>query len=134
MASTTYDTSVSEVSYYDDVEFRAVIRRVFRMKALVPSDADLDPVTADEMDYDVDAASLVMDDIFDQTSSDPLFQELYDHAAAKMMSLDRTIGMAVLFAYDNFAHYHRCLCVFLRERSTWNREHPVFLSMLEKIR
>lgn len=136
--TTTYDTSVSEISYSDDVEFRAAIRRVFSMKPLLPSNDDdemmLDPVTADELDYDVDAASIVMDDVFDKTSTDPLFQELYDHAAAKMMSLDRTIGMAVLFAYDNFAHYHRCLCVFFREPSTWNRGHPAFLSMLEKIR
>ena len=135
--STSYDTSISEVTYSNDVEFRAAIRRVFGMKPFVPSDIDdemvLDPVTADELDYDVDAASLVMDDVFDKTSVDPLFQELYDHAAAKMLSLDRTIGMAVLFAYDNFAHYHRCLCVFLREPALWNREHAAFLAMLQKI-
>ena len=133
--STSYDTSLEDVSYSDDVEFRAAIRRVFGMTPLLPTDAaDMDPVTADELDYDVEAAAVVMDDVFDKTSNDVLFQELYDIAASKMMSLDRTIGMAVLFAFDNFAHYHRCLCVYLKDPSAWSREHPVFVAMLEKIR
>jgi hypothetical protein len=131
---TSYDTSVSEISYTCDREYRAIFRTIFRMK-MVPADMSvLDALTADELNYDVDAASGMMDTIFNQTEEQPLFQELYDHAAAKMFSLDRTIGMAVLFSYDYFAAFHRCLCVWLLEPSTWTATHPAFMTMLEKIK
>jgi hypothetical protein len=131
--TTPYDTSVVEVSYVNDGEYRAVFRRVFGMKTL-PPDADMDALTADEIDYDVDAASAVMDSVFERTESDPLFQELYDLAAAKMFSLERTIGMAILFAFDNFAHYHQCLRLYFLEPASWTRSHPTFVAMLNKIK
>lgn len=132
--TTSYDTSVREISYTGDREYRATFRRIFRMR-LVSAGLDIhDAITADELNYDVDAASAMMDAIFDQTSTHPLFQELYDHAAAKMFSLDRTIGMAVLFSYDYFADFHRCLCVWMQEPSAWTSTHAAFTRMLEKIK
>jgi hypothetical protein len=132
MDNAPYDTSLVEVSYANDTEYRAVFRRVFGMKP-VPRDADMDALTADEIDYDVEAASRAMDNVYERTASDPLFQELYDLAAAKMFSLDRTIGMAILFAFDNFAHYHQCLRLFFLEPASWTRSHPTFVAMLNKI-
>lgn len=132
--TTPYDTSVTEISYTDDCEYRATVRRIFRMQQ-VPVNLDTnDAITADEVNFDADAASATMDAIFYQTETHPLFQELFDHAAAKMLSLDRIIGMAVLFSYDYFADFHRCLCVWLREPSAWTKEHAAFAKMLEKIK
>jgi len=135
MSITSYDTSVTEISYTSDQEYRAVFRRIFRMK-LMPTDVDMeiDAITADEWNYDANAASALMDAIFDQTVTHPLFQELYDYAAAKMFSLDRTIGMAVLFSYDYFPDFHRCLCVWMKDPLAWTNAHASFVTMLEKIK
>jgi len=131
---TSYDTSQTEISYSSDREYRAAFRKIFRMK-MVSSDPNyVDPVTADELNFDVETASSMMDEIFDQTSLDVHFQALYDHAAAKMISLDRTIGMAVLFSYDYFVDFHRCLCAWLMDRASWSNEHPAYASMLAKIK
>lgn len=131
---TSYDTSVREISYTCDREYRAVFRRIFRMKMIKSDMTIVDTVTADELNFDVDTASALMDAIFDQTERESLFQELYNHAAAKMFSLDRTIGMAVLFSYDYFVDFHRCLCVWLMEPLSWTSSHPAFQTMLEKIK
>ena len=131
---TSYDTSQTEISYSSDPEYRAVFRKIFRMR-MVSSDPNyVDPVTADELNFDVETASSMMDEIFDQTSLDGHFQALYDHAAAKMISLDRTSGMAVLFSYDYFVDFHRCLCAWLMDRPSWSTEHPAYVTMLAKIK
>jgi hypothetical protein len=100
------------------------------------NDSDDDDITADENDYDVVAATHVMDEIYEKIQHDGLFRELLDHAAGKMLSLDPSIGLTILFSYDYFAAFHRCLCVFLgpTEVVLWNREHPAFVTMLEKIK
>ena len=97
---------------------------------------DDDDITEDENDYDVGAATHVMDEIYEKIQHDGLFRELLDHAAGKMMSLDPSIGLTILFSYDYFAAFHRCLCVFLAptQARTWSREHPAFVTMLEKIK
>jgi hypothetical protein len=127
-----YDTSFPEISYSSDAEYRAAFRKVVGMR-MVQLDPSMDIVTADEANYDMEASSRMMDRLYDDTVQDPLFQEMYDEGAAKMMSTDRTIGMAVCFSYDYFAHYHRCICVWLSDRANWNRDNPAFVAMQEKI-
>ena len=71
-----------------------------------PIHMDVDDETRDEWTYDEDATKIAMDRIYDKTKSDPLFQELYDLAAARMFSTDREIGLAILCSYD-------CLFLFM---------------------
>jgi hypothetical protein len=130
----TYDTSVSEISYSCDAEYRAVFRRVFGMTHFPVKDAGIDAVTADENDYDATAAATVCDYLFAQTQSNALFGILYQHAAATMLSLDHSIGLAVLLSYDYFASFHHCLCVWLREPHAWTDAHPAYIRMLKKIK
>ena len=84
-----YDTSIQ---YDDDDEYRNCICRVFQMT-----------------EYDDTALSAGLDAIFLKTSSNPRFTEVYGIAAGKMMSEDPEFGLAILFSYDYFAVFHKCL-------------------------
>ena len=74
----------------------------------------LDDETRDEISYDDNSASIVLDTIFDMTKQNTLFNTLYLDAAAKMISLDPSIGIAVLFSYDYFELFHKCIVVFIQ--------------------
>jgi len=74
----------------------------------------LDDETKDEMMYDEKMMSLIMDEIYDATKNNDLFNELYDLAAARMFSTDRGIGQAVLLSYDYLCFFHNCLASFIK--------------------
>ena len=101
-----YNTQNKHIEYSNDEEFRACIRDIFNMKKDIDNYPDLDAVTRDENNYDIDAATKSMDYIFEKTKDIELFQTLYDLAAAKMLSVDRSIGLAILFSYDNMKTFH----------------------------
>ena len=79
-----YNTQNKHIEYSNDEEFRACIRDIFNMKKDIDNYPDLDAVTRDENNYDIDAATKSMDYIFEKTKDIELFQTLYDLAAAKM--------------------------------------------------
>jgi hypothetical protein len=125
-----YNTSLPEIVYQNDVEYRAALRSVFSMKVSSEDDLEIDEISRDELEFDPESTSAAMDFVMERTHVEPNFQILYDLAAAKMFSLDRSIGLAVLFSYDNFADFHRYLCVFLNTGST---QHPSFERIHQKI-
>jgi len=59
--------------------------------------------------YDGAAAATLMDSIYESTKDNVLFQEIYDLAAAKFFSTDRSLGLSILFSYDYFALFCKCL-------------------------
>jgi hypothetical protein len=128
----SYPTTLS-ISYSNDLEYRSCIRKLFSMKHVVSVDPEIDDVTRDEQDYDIDAASEKLDYIFDQTQEHPRFQELYDIAASKMISLDRSIGLSVLFSYDYMAAFHECLCSFFENPSGFNESNVTYLALKRKL-
>jgi len=132
--STFYDTSVEELNYTNDVEYRQTVRRLFCM--ISPKDTnidDLDEITRDEQDFDVDATESTMNEIYDKTKENPLFQQLYDSAAAKMISMDRSIGLAVLCSYDYLSMFHRCLCVYLKQPNEFNETSDEYVRLMKKM-
>jgi len=131
---TKYDTSVEELNYTNDAEYRQIVRRLFCM--ISPKDMnidDLDEITRDEQDFDPDAAVSTMDDIYEKTKENPLFQHLYDSAAAKMISMDRSIGLAVLCSYDYLALFHRCLCLYLNRPNDFNETSDEYVRLVKKM-
>lgn len=120
-APTTYNTSEKNMSYSNDFEYRACLRRLFCMTS--PTiDEDIDEISRDEQDFDMDTTTKILDYVYETTSNHPAFQELYDIAASKMISMDRSIGLSVLFSYDYFALFHGCLCSFYENPSAFNKE------------
>jgi len=129
---TDYNTKLV-IQYSNDREYRASLREIFSMKRVIRLDPDLDEISRDEQDYDIDAASQKMDFIFERTSGHPRFQELYDIAASKMISMDRNIGLSVLFSYDYFALFHRCLCSFFDDPDEFDEANMAFVALKKKI-
>jgi hypothetical protein len=117
----SYNTSEKNMSYSNDFEYRACLRRLFCMTS--PTiDEDIDEISRDEQDFDMDTTTKILDYVYETTSNHPAFQELYDIAASKMISMDRSIGLSVLFSYDYFALFHGCLCSFYENPSAFNKE------------
>jgi hypothetical protein len=129
---TDYNTKLV-IQYSNDREYRASLREIFSMKRVIRLDPDLDEISRDEQDYDIDAASQKMDFIFERTSGHPRFQELYDIAASKMISMDRNIGLSVLFSYDYLALFHRCLCSFFDDPDEFDEANMAFVALKKKI-
>lgn len=127
--SAIYDINTTQVSYRDNREYREFLRKVFKMddnvvykspeNALL-SPSDIDSESWDEMLFDSGSVSRAMDAIFRETIDHPLFCELYESAAAHMISTDKTIGQAVLMSYDYFHMYHGCLCVYFKTPDAFN--------------
>ena len=120
------------ISYHSDVEYRQHLRRIFRFSpekrtyyANLKSEdlglglglgldrnldfEEMDPISKDEMELDMDALEEGMDRLFLATWEDPLFRTLYEYAAGRMFSTDPKIGQAVLCSYDTFAWYFSCV-------------------------
>jgi hypothetical protein len=94
---------------------------------------EIDEITRDELDYDESAASKILDFVFEKTFENALFQELYDIAAAKMISMDRSIGLAVLFSYDYMALFHRCLCCYFTNPADFSETSDSYVCLKKKI-
>ena len=92
----SYPSTLS-VSYKNDFEYRAFIRKLFEMAnvSLISITEGLDPVSIDENQYDADAAQKMLDFIYAKTKDDARFQRIYLHAAGFMLSTDEEIGLVV---------------------------------------
>jgi hypothetical protein len=74
-----------------------------------------------------------MDVIYEKTRNHILFQNLYQHGAAKMFSLDQEIGLAVLCSYDYFHLFHMCLKDSFGDSTTFSEKSESYMSLVKKI-
>uniref|UniRef100_A0A6C0B8B9 Uncharacterized protein n=1 Tax=viral metagenome TaxID=1070528 RepID=A0A6C0B8B9_9ZZZZ len=123
-----------EITYKNNEEYRTTLRQLFFMDVSnCKIDETIDNETRDELMYDENTVNLVMNELFYMTAQFPLFQELYDIAAAKMISTDKTIGQAVLFSYDYLALFHKCLACFIKSPDTFDENNEYYVALLKKI-
>jgi hypothetical protein len=124
-----------DVAYQSNEQYRATLRRMFFMDISMCALTleSIDEETRDELTYDESTVSAVMDKLFDLTKSHPLFQYLYDAAAAKMISTNREIGQAVLFSYDYLPLFHKCLASFIRNPYEFDESNQHYVSLSKKI-
>ena len=119
-----YNTSVT-VEYYNNQQYRQCLRMVFSMDITksneyihyleTANNETLDEETEDEMLFDNDSVLKSLNFIFDKTKDNIAFIELYELAAAKMISQDLNIGMTICFSYDYFFLFHKYLVIFILE-------------------
>jgi hypothetical protein len=129
------------IEYADTKEYRQCLRNLFIMKeenysekiALLSSVEELDDVTIDEISFDEESSSLVMDYVESITISNELFKQVYQLAAARMFSTDLSIGVAILFSYDYLVYFHRCLVDFIRTPDSFTKDNVHYKNLLEKI-
>jgi len=93
--------------YTSNKEYRKAVRDFCKMDNQEIIE-DIDDETRDEMDFDILASKNTQDFIYEKTKDHPLWQHVYDKAAAKFFSTDREIGLAVLFCYDFFWYFEKC--------------------------
>ena len=117
----------SKISYSDSREYRNVFRKLTGQNTTKPENPfGIDDETLDEQHYDEENVALFMDTLLDQTQSSPLFQTLYDIAAAQMISTDREIGLAVLCSYDYFASFYECYLEYVSSPKTFSETTPSY--------
>ena len=137
---TPYAYHTSFPKYENNQEYRCCIRQVFQMnpssyqskidKLQTYNQEELDAETEDELSFDEDAMKKGMDYIYSHTKQNPLFQKIYCQAAAKMISIDPEIGLAVCFSYDYFQEFHNCLMMYLENPDSFLETHNVFKQMI----
>lgn len=126
--------NIIPISYSNDLEYRNCMRNLFSMNHAEEIIDDIDDISKDENDYDTDASTKALDFIYLQTCFIPCFQSLYDVAASKMLSMDREIGLAVLFSYDYMSLFHKCVCCFLENPQDFNEMTEDYIRLYEKIK
>ena len=109
-----------DVTYNNDFEYRQCLRCIFCMIPGEDNDDGLDEITCDENDYDELAARKAMNYVYENTSEHPLFIHLYEKAASHMLSLDRNIGLAVLFSYDYLQLFHKCIQSYFQQSDSFD--------------
>ena len=132
-----YNTDNLLIEYHNNTEYRTVLRSLFNMKSnhnnIKSQYETIDTETLDELSYDEDAILKEIDSIYETTENNELFQELYDLAAAKMFSLDRTIGNCILFSYDYLYLFHACLCMFLNNPLEFTKSCKYYIQLKMKL-
>ena len=135
MTELKYNTTIRELNYTNDIEYRQTLRTLFGMSSKTEDDflEEIDEITQDELDFDSEATEVIMNEIFDKTKTHILFQKLYGEAAAKMISLDHSIGLAVLCSYDYLSFFHKCLCIYFDSPDSFTVTCPEYLQLLQKL-
>lgn len=132
MSIEPYNTNIICIFYNDDKSYRQSLRLLFNMRENIQK--DLDEITQDEQNYDLEAANKAMDYVYSKTKDNVHFQKLYDCAAAKMFSTDHEIGLAVLFSYDNLIQFHNCIVEYLLEPKRFDDESASYIEMYNRIK
>jgi hypothetical protein len=126
-----------EIQYNNNIEYRHYLRMLFKMNSSNFSEEslleDLDDETRDELEYDESSAIMGMDWIYSKICDNTLFQILFDKAAAKFLSENREIGIAVLLSYDYLALFHNCMRTYLTNPADFTEIHPTYLALFEKL-
>lgn len=110
MTETTYDFSSPTMDYNDGFEYRACLRKLFKMKeVIIEDDPDLDDVTRDEMNFDEEATRLGHAQIYELLKDKLLFYDLFIKAASFMISEDPEVGFCILLSYDYLKPFYPVL-------------------------
>jgi len=116
--------------YKTNAEYREKIRIFCKMNCEDTNQyLDIDDETRDEQLFDVIASKTTMDLIYEKTKEHPLWQDIYDKAAAKFISEDREIGLSILFCYDYFETFKNCWYSFLENPEKFDKKNEFYQSL-----
>jgi hypothetical protein len=108
--------------YTNNAEYRELFRKITNQSPINLngiSDED-DKETLDESTYDESAVGAFLDTIYEHTRNHPLFQQAYLAAAAKMITEDPQIGLAILMSYDYLWAFYPCYCAYRENPETFS--------------
>jgi len=129
--------------YTTNTGYRQCLRQIFKMNtenypALIQQleeelGDDFDKETRDEIEYDEESAGLMMQYIRNCTKNLPIFHRLYEMAAARFLSRDHEIGVAILYAYEYLPLFHKCLCIFFNNEHALTEETQEYKDLVEML-
>lgn len=133
--------SSKNLFYEDNRGYRKCLRELFIMNPLnysekineLKSFEDIDDETEDEMSYDAEASEKILDDIYSCTKDNELMIDIYSTAAARMFSIDNSIGLAVLMCYDYLYSFILCLVDYLKDPNDFNKSNNNYINLMKKI-
>jgi hypothetical protein len=117
-----YNFSLASIKYDNDDEYRRVFCQLF-----------MGGISDEELYFDDTLIIEIMDCLFTYTEQNDLFQKLYDLAASKMFSTDRTIGQCILFSYEFLSYFHPCLCTFADTPEQFTENCKAYKDLMEKL-
>ena len=133
-------STIVEPPYNTNREYRDEIRKFFNMDvSKISKDTaalyndDIDSETEDELLYDDISSGKNLDAILERTLDQPIFQELYDIAAAKFFSTDRGTGLTVLLCYDYFYLFRQLLADFDKDNAKFSKDLISFALLKERL-
>lgn len=135
------------LSYNSTSEYRELFRQIVEMEkkidaypsikehgATLDDFSQLDEETQDEMFYDSDAAATFIGYVYSLTRDHFDFQDLYELAAAKMISTDHEIGVSVLCSYDYLKYFYPCLCAYIENPGAFNDTNRFYLKLASSLK
>jgi hypothetical protein len=138
-----YPTHLIVPNYETNTGYRQCLRQIFQMNsenypaAIKQLEEELgdefDKETRDEIEYDDESAGLMMQYIRNNTKLLPIFHKLYELAAARFLSRDHEIGVAILYAYEYLPLFHKCLCIFFNNAADLTEETPEYITLVEML-
>jgi hypothetical protein len=97
------------------------------------ADSD-DEETRDETTYDEMRVSVFLDTVYANTRANPLFQQIYLAAAAKMITQNPEIGLAILMSYDYLWAFYPCYCAYIESPETFSEMNEWYMELSNRIR
>jgi hypothetical protein len=95
-----YDTSL-DISYNNDDQYRDCLGKILGI-----SESNSDNT------IELGNTTEILSKIYNATSEDPRFTQLYRRAAALVLSEDPTNGLTIMFSYSCLAKFHAFLSIF----------------------
>ena len=100
-----YDTSL-DISYNNDDQYRDCLGKILGI-----SESNSDDT------IELGNTTEVLSNIYNATSEDPRFAQLYRRAAALLLSEDPTNGLTIMFSYSCLAKFHAFLSIFFSKEA-----------------
>jgi hypothetical protein len=137
--SLIYNFANPTLNYHDNKTYRETLRQLFfidstdvikELSKTYENLADLDEETIDELTIDTTKMESTMEVLYEMTKDNPMFQKLYDLAAARMFSIDRKIGQSILFSYDYLYLFHSLLYLRFYQQDQCNENHEIYMYLV----
>jgi len=121
------------IFYETDEEYRRLLCRFIQNNKKNNNNNNNRVLDAEAAEYNDDDMVHLLDDIYAYTKENPLFQEIYDLAAAGcMMSVDREFGVCILLSYHYLPFFYPCLLLFHQDPGSCVKTHPLFHALFQQ--
>jgi hypothetical protein len=110
------DLRIKEIQYSNDTEYKTVLQYLCHNRT------DLET-----------QLTLVLDFIWENTHDIPEFAELYQMGAEEMISEDATIGLAIMFSYDNLRDFYPFFRDYMCNTTPCDAVHPNFVALKTRL-